>query len=181
MSPLSPFLFILIMKSLHLSFQKVVNEGLFKGVSIGSSLQLSHLFYADGVIFMGQWSGSNIATIGHGLKCLHRASGLRIICIKSRVLASKEKGGSGVSSYFALNQALMFKWVWHFRNDSNSLWVRVIKAMHGKDGRIGKSTKSSHPFIWVDIVNEMYKLKIQELDLLSLMKKNMGNREDTLF
>ncbi|GJT22825.1 RNA-directed DNA polymerase, eukaryota [Tanacetum coccineum] len=31
--PLSPFLFLLIMESLHLSFQNVVNEGLFKGVS----------------------------------------------------------------------------------------------------------------------------------------------------
>ncbi|GJT68700.1 hypothetical protein Tco_1020180 [Tanacetum coccineum] len=45
----------------------------------------------------------------------------------SIVLASKEKGGLGVSSYFALNRALMFKWVWHFRNDCNSLWARVIK------------------------------------------------------
>ncbi|GJW80836.1 RNA-directed DNA polymerase, eukaryota [Tanacetum coccineum] len=31
--PLSPFLFILVMESLHLSFQKVVNAGLYKGVS----------------------------------------------------------------------------------------------------------------------------------------------------
>nr|GEX90040.1 putative RNA-directed DNA polymerase, eukaryota, reverse transcriptase zinc-binding domain protein [Tanacetum cinerariifolium] len=58
--PLSPFLFILVMKSLHLSFQNVVNEGMFEGISIGSSVKLSHLLYAYDVVFMGQWSDSNI-------------------------------------------------------------------------------------------------------------------------
>ncbi|GJS48564.1 hypothetical protein Tco_0598685 [Tanacetum coccineum] len=29
-----------------------------------------------------------------------------------KVLASKKKGGLGVSSYFALNRALLLKWVW---------------------------------------------------------------------
>ncbi|GKE18936.1 hypothetical protein Tco_1426513 [Tanacetum coccineum] len=99
----------------------------------------------------------------------------------SRVLALKKKGGLGVSSYYALNQALMFKWVWRFRNDSNSLWARVIKAMHGVDGRIGKSTKSYHPSAWVDIVNEVNKLKSQGLDLLGLMKKKVGNGKETSF
>ncbi|GJZ92629.1 hypothetical protein Tco_0664694 [Tanacetum coccineum] len=31
-----------------------------------------------------------------------------------KVLASKKKGGLGVSSYFALNRALLLKWVWRF-------------------------------------------------------------------
>nr|GEV10785.1 RNA-directed DNA polymerase, eukaryota [Tanacetum cinerariifolium] len=63
--------------------------------------------------------------------------------------------------------------VWRFRNDGSSSWARVIKAMHGVDGRIGKSTKSYHPSAWVDIVNEVNKLKSQGLDLLSLMKKKV--------
>ncbi|GKA85425.1 RNA-directed DNA polymerase, eukaryota [Tanacetum coccineum] len=84
--PLSPFLFILIMESLHLSFQKLVNEGLFKGVHIDPSLQLSHLFYADDVIFMGQWSESNISTIVHALNCFHQASGLRLNLHKSKLV-----------------------------------------------------------------------------------------------
>nr|GEV98967.1 nucleotide-binding alpha-beta plait domain-containing protein [Tanacetum cinerariifolium] len=99
----------------------------------------------------------------------------------SRVLASKEKGGLSVSSYYALDRALMFKWVWQFPNDGSSLWARVIKSMHGVDGRIGKSTKSYHPFAWVDIVNEVNKLKSQGLDLLSLMKKKVGNEKETSF
>nr|GFB33891.1 RNA-directed DNA polymerase, eukaryota [Tanacetum cinerariifolium] len=49
-------------------------------------------------------------------------------------LASKDKGGLGVSSLFALNKALMFKWVWHFITQGSSLWARVIKALHSYDG-----------------------------------------------
>ena len=39
--PLSPFLFILIMGSLHFSFNRVLNADLFKGISINNSLKLS--------------------------------------------------------------------------------------------------------------------------------------------
>nr|GFA75646.1 RNA-directed DNA polymerase, eukaryota, reverse transcriptase zinc-binding domain protein [Tanacetum cinerariifolium] len=54
------------------------------------------------------------------------------------VLAAKDVGVLGVSSLFALNQALMFKWVWRLFSQKNSLWVRVVKALHGEDGKIGK-------------------------------------------
>ncbi|GKD27297.1 RNA-directed DNA polymerase, eukaryota, partial [Tanacetum coccineum] len=52
--PLSPFIFILIMESLHLSFSKVTNAGLFSGIPIDSSLTISHLFFADDAIFVGK-------------------------------------------------------------------------------------------------------------------------------
>ncbi|GJU26294.1 RNA-directed DNA polymerase, eukaryota [Tanacetum coccineum] len=76
--PLSPLLFILVMESLHLSFQNVVNAGLFKGVVLNNSLQISHLFYADDVVFIGQWCDSNLSTIMCVLDYFFRASGLRI-------------------------------------------------------------------------------------------------------
>ncbi|GJS13278.1 RNA-directed DNA polymerase, eukaryota [Tanacetum coccineum] len=301
--PLSPFLFILIMESLHLSFQNTVNEGMFKGVSIGPNLHLSHLFYADDVVFMGQWSDSNLSTIVNVLKCFYLASGLRINMHKSKlmgiavddakvyqaarcigclhlkppfsylgtkigglmsrinswddivnkllarlsrwkmktlsiggrftllksvlgstpiyymslfkvplqvlrrmesirsrffngidvnekksswfswnkVLASKDKGGLGVSSFYAMNRALMFKWVWRFRTDNSSLWARFIKAMHGEDGLLGKSVKSSAPSIWLDIIRDLNNLKNQGIDLLGLIKKKIGNGCDTSF
>ncbi|GJX67461.1 hypothetical protein Tco_0303188 [Tanacetum coccineum] len=51
------------MKSLHISMQRVVDAGLFRGIQVGSSLQVSHLFYADDAVFMGHWSEANIDTI----------------------------------------------------------------------------------------------------------------------
>ncbi|GJV78770.1 hypothetical protein Tco_1514640 [Tanacetum coccineum] len=70
-------------------------------------------------------------------------------------LISKEKGGLGVSSFYALNRALLFKWVWCFRTQGSSIWARVIKGIHGEDGKLGKNVNHSHPSIWLDIVREM--------------------------
>nr|GEY70712.1 RNA-directed DNA polymerase, eukaryota [Tanacetum cinerariifolium] len=44
----------------------------------------------------------------------------------SNVLAPKTHGGLGVFSFFALNRALLAKWVWRFLSHDNSLWYRVI-------------------------------------------------------
>ncbi|GJY33366.1 RNA-directed DNA polymerase, eukaryota [Tanacetum coccineum] len=84
--PLSPFLFILIMESLHLSFQRVVDAGLFHGVKLRDTVTLSHLFYADDAVFVGQRSQRNISTLTHVLKCFHKASGLKINMCKSKIL-----------------------------------------------------------------------------------------------
>nr|GEX08503.1 RNA-directed DNA polymerase, eukaryota, reverse transcriptase zinc-binding domain protein [Tanacetum cinerariifolium] len=85
--PLSLFLFLLIMESLHISVQRVVDANMFRGISIGTSIQLSHLFYADDTVFMGQWSDSNIKTIVHVLlEFFHRASSLRINMNKSEII-----------------------------------------------------------------------------------------------
>ncbi|GJX71179.1 hypothetical protein Tco_0308350 [Tanacetum coccineum] len=47
------------------------------------------------------------------------------------VLASKLNGGLGVSSFFALNRALLLKWVWRFISGDGSLWCKVIQAIYG--------------------------------------------------
>ncbi|GJU85058.1 RNA-directed DNA polymerase, eukaryota, reverse transcriptase zinc-binding domain protein [Tanacetum coccineum] len=280
-----------------------VSPCMFKGVSIGSNLHLSHLFYADDVVFLGQWSNSNISTIIKVLKCFFCASGLSINMHKSKlmgiavdddivnqaahsigclqlkspfsylgsriggsmsrinswddivnkllarlskwkmktlsiggrltllksvlgstpiyymslfkvpsqvlkrmesirsrffngvdimekklsfvswnkVLASKNKGGLGVSSFFAMNRALMFKWVWRFKTDSTSLWAKFILAMHGKDGNLITTAKSFFSSIWLDIIRELHNLKNKGIDLLGLIKKKIGNGVDTLF
>nr|GEU42329.1 RNA-directed DNA polymerase, eukaryota, reverse transcriptase zinc-binding domain protein [Tanacetum cinerariifolium] len=43
------------------------------------------------------------------------------------VLAAKDVGGLGVSSLFALNRTLVFKWVWRFFSQKNSLWLEWLK------------------------------------------------------
>nr|GEW64643.1 DNA polymerase zeta processivity subunit [Tanacetum cinerariifolium] len=58
--PLTPYLFILIMESLHLSFSRAVDAGIFTGIKIGSSLTISHRFYADDAVFIGAWSNANL-------------------------------------------------------------------------------------------------------------------------
>ncbi|GJX25675.1 RNA-directed DNA polymerase, eukaryota [Tanacetum coccineum] len=84
--PLAPYLFILIMESLHLSFNRVVDEGLFKGIQLPGSLSLSHLFYADDAMFIGEWSNENLSGIINILKSFFLASGLQINILKSQLL-----------------------------------------------------------------------------------------------
>nr|GEU36328.1 RNA-directed DNA polymerase, eukaryota, reverse transcriptase zinc-binding domain protein [Tanacetum cinerariifolium] len=74
-----------------------------------------------------------------------------------KVLASKEKGGLGVS-----NLSLMLKWVWRFFTQANSLWVRVVKAIHGDDEKIGATIKTGTKSCWLNIVHEIDVLRRKE-------------------
>nr|GFB49387.1 RNA-directed DNA polymerase, eukaryota [Tanacetum cinerariifolium] len=58
--PLSPYLFILIMESLNMSFTRAIDEGVFKGVHLHELTSISHLFYANDVMFIGEWSDDNL-------------------------------------------------------------------------------------------------------------------------
>ncbi|GJW26520.1 RNA-directed DNA polymerase, eukaryota [Tanacetum coccineum] len=84
--PLAPFLFILVMESLHLSFNRVVEAERFKGIRIGRSFSLSHLFYADDALIVGEWSQDNLRCIIHVLQVFYLASGLQINIHKSQIL-----------------------------------------------------------------------------------------------
>ncbi|GJY32697.1 RNA-directed DNA polymerase, eukaryota [Tanacetum coccineum] len=90
--PLSPFLFILIMESLHLSFQRVVDAGMFTGINLSPSVNLSHMFYADDAVFIGHWNDGNINTLVNVLECFYRASGLRINMCKSKIMGIHVEG-----------------------------------------------------------------------------------------
>nr|GEY74185.1 RNA-directed DNA polymerase, eukaryota, reverse transcriptase zinc-binding domain protein [Tanacetum cinerariifolium] len=100
---------------------------------------------------------------------------------KDCMLAPKEKGGLGVSSLYALNRALMFKWVWRCYSQNSSLWARVMKAIHGDDGRIGKDIKACNQSCWLNIVNEINVLKNQGINFLDFMRLKLGNGNNISF
>nr|GEV29775.1 RNA-directed DNA polymerase, eukaryota [Tanacetum cinerariifolium] len=259
--PLSPFLFILVMETLHLSLVRAIDTGIFKGLNIGMSFIISHLFYADDAVFIGEWSNANLSGITKILQCFSLLSGLKINLKKShllvvglpseawddtiskvkarlsiwklkalsvggrftllrsvlgstpiynmsiykvpnsvlhmlesirmnffngvhyderkitwvkwsKVLASKKYDGLGVSSFYALNRALLFKWVWRYISGDSSLWCRFIKAMHG----ITLSKTSKFRFSnWITIVREVFRIKDCGVDLLSHCHLRVGN------
>nr|GEZ83625.1 RNA-directed DNA polymerase, eukaryota [Tanacetum cinerariifolium] len=71
---------------LHLSLSRAIEAGIFKGIKIGSALNISYLFYADDVIFIGEWSIANLSGITHILYCFSLLSGLTINLKKSHLL-----------------------------------------------------------------------------------------------
>ncbi|GJU07833.1 RNA-directed DNA polymerase, eukaryota, reverse transcriptase zinc-binding domain protein [Tanacetum coccineum] len=93
--PLSHFLFILAMEGLHLLTCKAQETSLFKGASVGhGNMIISHLIYADDVIFIGEWSWQNAHNLLCMLRCFYLISGPKINVNKSNifgVLVSDER------------------------------------------------------------------------------------------
>ncbi|GJT74505.1 RNA-directed DNA polymerase, eukaryota [Tanacetum coccineum] len=102
--PLSPFLFLLVMESLHISFSKAMHQGFFKGIKIGSNntVCISHLFYADDAVFIGEWNEENLHNIVRILQCFFLASGLRINLHKCSII-----GVGGVKTEEVLRKATL--------------------------------------------------------------------------
>nr|GEX42708.1 RNA-directed DNA polymerase, eukaryota [Tanacetum cinerariifolium] len=199
--PLSSFLFILIMESLHLSFQRVVDARIFKGIKLRSSLSISHMLYADDAVFACQWCDGNITTLVHVLECFYRASGLRINMSKSKimgVLVDSDKVKCDASklkclilktpfSYLDLkvggSMSRVHTWneMWRFYTQNTSLWVRVIKAILGDDEKVGGYVKDGAKSCWLSIVNEIYSLKNKVINSLDFMHVKLGNGDKTAF
>ncbi|KAJ9558233.1 hypothetical protein OSB04_012847 [Centaurea solstitialis] len=77
--PLAPFLFLVVAEGLNVMVEEALEKGLFKGVKVGSNeVVLSHLQYADDVIFFGEWGAENIVNLVKLLKCFHAVSGLKV-------------------------------------------------------------------------------------------------------
>ena len=61
--------------------------GLLQGIQVGmESSAVSHLFFADDAIFLGEWSNTNIHNIILLLRCFFLASGLQINLRKCKLL-----------------------------------------------------------------------------------------------
>ncbi|GJU17615.1 RNA-directed DNA polymerase, eukaryota [Tanacetum coccineum] len=298
--PLAPFLFILVMESLHLSVSRAVNEGVFKGIQLHESLMISHLFYADDVMFLGEWSDTNLKSLTNILKCFFLASGLKINFHKSQLLgigvppetinqgasligcgvlhtpfnylgvpvgnlmsrhsawtsviqklrarlsnwkvktlsiggrltllksvlgasplyslsifkapkqvlhemeqvrsnffngadqsdrkiswvawdktlASKKKGGLGISSFHALNRALLLKWVWLFISQDGSFWSKVISVIYGSSIEYHQTSFSSS---WCSILRETRWLSSKGFNFVARCKKRVGDGQNTKF
>nr|GEW44185.1 hypothetical protein [Tanacetum cinerariifolium] len=247
--PLAPYLFILVMESLHLSFSRVINAGIFTGVRIDPSIMISHLFYTDDAVFiviflvwgshlvneaadllgcsvmktpfkylgitvggstslvkswdetinklklrLSNWKLKTLSiggrftlikfvlgstpiynmslykvpkTVLNVMESIRRNffNGIqdgdkKISWIKwAKVLASKDHGGLGVSSFYTLNKAHLLKWVWWFLSRDNSLWFRTIHAIHGSQEQGLSAAFSSN---WSSIIKEVKVLYTQE-------------------
>ncbi|KAJ0548185.1 putative RNA-directed DNA polymerase [Helianthus annuus] len=77
--PLSPFLFILAMEVVNMLMNRAVEVGLFRGIKLPNNGPIiSHLCYADDVLFIGEWSEQNVTSLNRFLTCLHLISGLQV-------------------------------------------------------------------------------------------------------
>ena len=87
-NPRSPFLFIIAIEGLNVALEAARDKGIFKGVKLpnGGPI-LTHLFYADDALFVGEWLRMNIKNLARILKCFLVSSRLKVNFGKSRVFA----------------------------------------------------------------------------------------------
>nr|GEY89730.1 RNA-directed DNA polymerase, eukaryota, reverse transcriptase zinc-binding domain protein [Tanacetum cinerariifolium] len=95
-----------------------------------------------------------------------------------KVLASKKHGGLGVASLYALNRALLLKWVWRFLSQDGSLWSSVIKDIYGPTLDSHAVNFTSH---WCFILREVKVLSSKGFNFLSHCKRHGEPSLDSSF
>lgn len=84
--PLSPFLFLLAAKGLHVMMKEAMHKQLYKKYQlVPKNTQISHLQYADDTIFFGTWDKHNILTLMRILKCFSSVSSLKLNLLKIKL------------------------------------------------------------------------------------------------
>nr|GEW46459.1 RNA-directed DNA polymerase, eukaryota, reverse transcriptase zinc-binding domain protein [Tanacetum cinerariifolium] len=91
-------------------------------------------------------------------------------------MAQKQHGGLGVNSLYALNLALIFKWIWRFKYAHSGLWLNVIKAIYGNKESLDHFSSSHHGcLVWSGILKAIDKLKTKGVDLHNFCKLVVSN------
>ncbi|GJS34391.1 RNA-directed DNA polymerase, eukaryota [Tanacetum coccineum] len=205
--PLAPLLFILVMESLHIScsfltvgdqmshhsawrniIQKVrtrLSKWKVKTLSIGGRLTLlKSVLGAVPLYSMSIYKAPK--GVLHELEMIRNSffngadsAEKKITWVAwDKVLASKKQGGLGVSSYYALNRALLLKWVWRFISQDGSLWSRIISALYGSSI---EDHDPKRPSCWSSILREVQTLALKGFDFFSHIKIRVGNGHNTRF
>ncbi|XP_071741928.1 uncharacterized protein [Rutidosis leptorrhynchoides] len=95
-----------------------------------------------------------------------------------------EKGGLNLGSLKSKNLALIGKWWWRFRTETNSLWVKVISGIYGQNGGLGVenfNTSFLYNSVWSNIVK--FENYIDSLGVVfrSSFIKHIGDGASTSF
>ena len=83
--PLSPFLFLLVVKGFNVLMNAVVEENLFHGFGIGNGndVRLTYLQFADDALIIGEKSWLNVRSMRAVLLLFEEVSGLKVNFHKS--------------------------------------------------------------------------------------------------
>ena len=81
------------MEALSFMIYKVLDVGEFQGIALSDMCPvISHLFYADDALILGEWSTCNIANMARVLRCFYVCSGLKINIHKSNLFGLGTEG-----------------------------------------------------------------------------------------
>nr|GFA25097.1 RNA-directed DNA polymerase, eukaryota [Tanacetum cinerariifolium] len=162
----------------------------------GSTTEEFQFFKAlkqDDTIFIGQWSELNIDTLVQVFECFYRASGLRINMCKSKIVGVNVEDGkiqNAASKLGCLVLKTPFKYLGTKVGENMSrkeAWkevvdkTRVIKAIHGNNGKLDKDVIVGSQTCWTSIVKEARSLKGTGINMVNLIRLKMGNGDSSSF
>ncbi|KAJ0511407.1 putative reverse transcriptase zinc-binding domain-containing protein [Helianthus annuus] len=99
-----------------------------------------------------------------------------------RVALPKANGGLGLSKLLTINLALLSKWGWRYKTEENSLWKRVVEALHysGRKWDFLPSRKGwSGP--WSNIAKVIARITIDGKPIRCFFKSDIGDGSATSF
>nr|GEV53846.1 RNA-directed DNA polymerase, eukaryota [Tanacetum cinerariifolium] len=126
------------------SWDKFMGEVLSRAyirIRLSSDVNLSHLFYADDAMFVGQWSDSNIGALVHVLKSFHQASGLKINMSKSKIMGihvNNEKVNDAATTLGCLTLKTSFVYIGTKVGDNMSrveAWKDIVEKVSSRLSR----------------------------------------------
>ncbi|GKA51445.1 RNA-directed DNA polymerase, eukaryota, reverse transcriptase zinc-binding domain protein, partial [Tanacetum coccineum] len=158
-----PFLSILVMESLYVAFQRVIDRGMFVPILVGKNdlVPISHLFYVVDVMFIGS------------LPTYY----MPLFKAPDRVLSHLER----LRNSFFLGAKMDERKI-NFLSSLSALWLSVIKAIHGSNGSLHQPpTTCTGCYIWITIHKATASLKSKGVYLLGFCKKVIGNGNNSNF
>ncbi|XP_071718269.1 uncharacterized protein [Rutidosis leptorrhynchoides] len=93
-------------------------------------------------------------------------------------------GGLSIVSLKSKNLALLEKWWWRFKTETNALWVKVIRSIHGPLGNLLSEYGSSHPStigVWNNIIRAGKHIQDLQVPFLTSFEKTIGDGSSTSF
>ena len=99
-----------------------------------------------------------------------------------KVALPKIKGGLGLCNLRTTNLALLAKWGWRYKNEKNSLWKKVIDAIHvsNRSWDFIPACKSGSS-VWRNIVKTLSNSFVEEIPIRSMFKGIVGDGADIAF
>ena len=188
--PLSPLLFLLIMKVLSRILKKTEDSGLLRGFQVGPvnsiGVRISHLLFADDTILFCDASRDQLLSIRLALSCFQSFTGLKVNVGKSEIVPVGEVGNIGVLAnilgcrmgslpmkYLGMLLGTLFK--------TTSIWNPILEKMEkklsswkrlylSKGGRLTllKSTLSSLPTYYLSL----FTIPVAVADRLECIQRN---------
>ncbi|GJZ99256.1 RNA-directed DNA polymerase, eukaryota, reverse transcriptase zinc-binding domain protein [Tanacetum coccineum] len=131
-------------------------------------------FLDDVLKEFGEWSDGNISTLIHVLKCFFHASGLKINLNKSKIMGINVESAQVIQAAAKLG-CLVLKCPFYYlgldwsvgvevsSRKKDSLWTKVIVAIHGVGGKIHSEWTSTGKSCWLSILSEVRSLQRKEL------------------